>query len=182
MPHYYWKSMLYEPVASYLWRCFCLFHIHIFCCNAMATIWKIYFKSILCHEHVLFKIKPHFLGIIVQLVYSSILFFFWIRGNPIPRKALFCGPRWVSKIPAVLGSHKRCTSWLETCYADFKPFATTLCPLGTFILQFWCLHGATLCLYSSSTIGSLSIGHGYLTWNSQNIFEVLHQPVVSLSV
>jgi len=60
-------------------------------------------------------------------------FFFWIRGNLTPLESALCGRRWGSKTPAVPGSYKRCTPWLEleTCCANLKPFAITLHPLGT---------------------------------------------------
>jgi hypothetical protein len=65
---------------------------------------------------------------------SSIYFFFFLNSRKphLPKSAL-CEPRWVSKTPAVPGSYKRCTPWLEleTCYADLKLFAITLRPLGT---------------------------------------------------
>jgi hypothetical protein len=59
-------------------------------------------------------------------------FFFWIRGNLTSPESALCGLRWGSKTPAVPGSYKRCTPWLElkTCCADPKPFAITLRPLG----------------------------------------------------
>jgi hypothetical protein len=60
-------------------------------------------------------------------------FFFWIRGKPHPQESALCGLRWASKTPAVPSSYKRCTPWLEleTCCANFKPFAITLRPFGT---------------------------------------------------
>jgi hypothetical protein len=60
-------------------------------------------------------------------------FFFWIRGNLTSPESALCGPRWGSKTPAVPGSYKKCTPWLEleTCCADLKPFAITLRPLRT---------------------------------------------------
>jgi len=39
--------------------------------------------------------------------------FFFIRGNLTFPESVFCGPRWGSKTPAVPGSYKRCTPWLE---------------------------------------------------------------------
>jgi len=73
--------------------------------------------------------------LLIYMLYShTILFFFLIRGHlTLPESAL-CGPRWGSKTPAVPGSYKRCTPWLEleTCCADLKPFDITLRPLGTY--------------------------------------------------
>jgi len=60
-------------------------------------------------------------------------FFFLDSRKTHPPESAFCGLRWGSKTPAVPGSYKRCTPWLEleTCNADPKPFAITLRPLGT---------------------------------------------------
>ena len=51
-------------------------------------------------------------------------FFFLDSRKPYPPKSALCGLRWVSKTPAVPGSYKRCTPWLEleTCCANLKPF------------------------------------------------------------
>jgi hypothetical protein len=64
----------------------------------------------------------------------NISFFFFDSRKPHLLESTLCRPRWASKTPAVPGSYKRCTLWLEleTCCADLKPFAITLCPLGTF--------------------------------------------------
>jgi hypothetical protein len=40
-------------------------------------------------------------------------FFFLDSRKPHPPESALCGPRWVSKTPAVPGSYKRCTPWLE---------------------------------------------------------------------
>jgi hypothetical protein len=60
-------------------------------------------------------------------------YFFWDSSIPRFLESVLCGFRWRSKIPAILGSYKRYTSWLEleTCCTDFKPFTITLRPLGT---------------------------------------------------
>ena len=60
-------------------------------------------------------------------------FFFLDSKKPhLPENAL-CGSKRESKILAVPGFYKRCTSWLEleTCCADLKYFAITLRPLRT---------------------------------------------------
>jgi len=65
-------------------------------------------------------------GHIFSIRYTN-FFFLNSRKLHLPESAL-CEPRWVSKTPAVAGSYKRCTSWLEleTYCVDLKPFAITL--------------------------------------------------------
>ena len=55
-------------------------------------------------------------------------FFFLDSRKPHLPENTLCGPRWASKTPAVSGSYKKCTPWLElkTCYADLKFFAIKL--------------------------------------------------------
>jgi len=61
------------------------------------------------------------------------LFFFGFEETSPSRKSALCGPRWGSKTPAIPGSYKRCTPWLElkTCCANLKPFVITLRLLRT---------------------------------------------------
>ena len=81
-------------------------------------------------------------GLMWLCIHSSgcmVTFFFWIRGTPSSESAL-CGSRWATKTPAVPGSYKRCTPWLEleTCCADLKPFAITPRPLRTLYGNSYC--------------------------------------------
>jgi hypothetical protein len=57
------------------------------------------------------------------------IYLFWIRGNFHFLKSVLCGSRWTIKTPAVPGSYKKYTSWLELeiCYAYFKLFVITPC-------------------------------------------------------
>lgn len=52
--------------------------------------------------------------------------------KPHSLKKAFCGLRWISKTPIIPDSYKKYTSWLklETYYANFKFFTTTLRSLG----------------------------------------------------
>jgi hypothetical protein len=56
-----------------------------------------------------------------ELKFYFILFY---SKKPYFLESVHCGFRWASKTPAVSGSYKRCTSWLELeiCCTDFKPF------------------------------------------------------------
>jgi hypothetical protein len=68
---------------------------------------------------------------------NPIIFFFFDSRKPYPPESVFCGPRWWSKTPAVPGSYKRYTPWLEleTCCADLKPFTIMLRLLRTLKLR-----------------------------------------------
>jgi hypothetical protein len=59
-------------------------------------------------------------------LFQYLFFFFLIRETPPPESAL-CGLRWTSKTPAVPGSYKRCTSWLEleTCCENLFQYLLT---------------------------------------------------------
>ena len=65
-----------------------------------------------------------------ELKFYFILFY---SRKPYLLESVHCGFRWASKTPAVSGSYKRCTSWLELeiCCTDFKPFVITLRGLET---------------------------------------------------
>jgi len=76
---------------------------------------------------------------------STLMFYTWWTTNELEffffldsrkshsLKSVLYGPRWASKIPAVSGSYKRCTPWLEleTCCVDLKLFSITLRSLET---------------------------------------------------
>ena len=74
------------------------------------------------------KIKPRESSQIRHPKNNKYYIFFLDSRKLHPPENALCGPRWASKTPAVPGSYKRCTPWLEleTCYADLKPFAITL--------------------------------------------------------
>ena len=70
--------------------------------------------------------------------------FFLDSRKPHFLESALCWSRWASKTPAVPGSYKRCTPWLEleTCYAHLKPFVITLRPLGTMLWNMLPLYDA----------------------------------------
>jgi len=102
------------------------------------TLWRLWraFSFSVFSEKVRLGLSEQLDPMLLGLAWSPD-FFFWIRGNPTPQKSALCEPRWASKTPAVSGSYKRCTPWLEleTCCADLKPFAITPRPLGTLIAK-----------------------------------------------
>jgi len=75
-----------------------------------------------CSNKVYFTISSNFI-----LYHPYFLFFFWFEETH-PLESVLYESRWVSKIPTVPGSYKRCTAWLElkTCYADLKSFVIAL--------------------------------------------------------
>jgi hypothetical protein len=97
------------------------------------------------HKSCLFKLH----GLLHMFI--ELIFFFLDSRKPHPPESALYGPRWASKTPAVPGSYKRCTPWLEleTWCADLKPFVITLRPLGTYRVNPVCMF---LLLYMTITL------------------------------
>jgi len=63
----------------------------------------------------------------LHLYRTPTLYFFFLFEEIHFLKSVFYESRWVIKTPAILGSYKKCMSWLElnTYYIDLKPFDIT---------------------------------------------------------